>query len=132
MPSIVCWLPHFIALAPELQSRICFTALLLLLMVLLFFVFVIIVVFVGVVVDDDDVTSTQPVAQMVGRAIAALHNNNIVHGDLTTSNMMIEPANEVSPAGPSASSEGGGRSPRRLVCFSMILAPAWPNCHAWG
>lgn len=28
-------------------------------------------------------------AQSIGKAIATLHNHNIIHGDLTTSNMML-------------------------------------------
>lgn len=30
------------------------------------------------------------IAGMIGRAVAALHNNGIVHGDLTTSNMILK------------------------------------------
>jgi TP53 regulating kinase-like protein len=61
----------------------------------------------------------QAIAQLVGSALAALHDSHIVHGDLTTSNMLVEHL----PAKPSAAGEGTAatsaqpseRASRRLV-----------------
>lgn len=38
---------------------------------------------------DDSITKLSELASLIGKAIAKLHLNNIVHGDLTTSNLLL-------------------------------------------
>lgn len=43
-----------------------------------------------------EVLDKKPVlARRVGELVADMHNNNIIHGDLTTSNMLLTPKNEL-------------------------------------
>ena len=42
------------------------------------------------VLDDMPEDEKERVADMIGRAVASLHSAGLVHGDLTTSNMLIE------------------------------------------
>ena len=44
---------------------------------------------------DGDPTRIEKVCRMIGEAVAKLHNSNICHGDLTTSNMILTPKGEL-------------------------------------
>ncbi|MCX6815941.1 MAG: KEOPS complex kinase/ATPase Bud32 [Candidatus Aenigmarchaeota archaeon] len=50
----------------------------------------------GKVKDILDKANYKKIAKLMGRSIAILHNYNIIHGDLTTSNMIIKWKNNVS------------------------------------
>ena len=43
----------------------------------------------------DALDSRPALARRVGEIVAELHNHNVIHGDLTTSNMILSPAGEV-------------------------------------
>ena len=38
--------------------------------------------------EEDSLSKLNPIAEDIGRAVGKLHANNIIHGDLTTSNML--------------------------------------------
>lgn len=38
---------------------------------------------------DDLLMKLNPIAQVIGKMLGTLHGNNIIHGDLTTSNMLL-------------------------------------------
>ncbi len=42
------------------------------------------------VVDDMPSDEKERIAEMIGKAVASLHSKGLVHGDLTTSNMLID------------------------------------------
>ena len=42
------------------------------------------------VLDDMPADEKERVAEMIGKAVASLHSEGLVHGDLTTSNMLID------------------------------------------
>ena len=42
------------------------------------------------VLDDMPSDEKERIAEMIGKAVASLHSKGLVHGDLTTSNMLIE------------------------------------------
>jgi Kae1-associated kinase Bud32 len=43
----------------------------------------------------DSLKDKLEVSETIGKHIALLHNNNIIHGDLTTSNMILRPDNKL-------------------------------------
>lgn len=46
--------------------------------------------------DDDSTKKMKALAEKIGKTLAKLHSNNIIHGDLTTSNMLLYPPYEKS------------------------------------
>ncbi|TQV99362.1 hypothetical protein V2A60_004841 [Cordyceps javanica] len=58
----------------------------------------------------------------IGAAVGALHKIGIVHGDLTTSNMMLDPTGSASASGGSGDSDGSAELEGEVVIIDLGLA----------
>lgn len=58
--------------------------------------------------EDGEEVAVRRLMRGIGRAVARLHDVGVVHGDLTTSNMMLRPAGEDNGGGGGGEDEEGG------------------------